>query len=149
MFFSPLFGGCKYTNNFLFINKNPVFQHFALLITCALLQATRLHRLRTIHHIRDGHPTYLAPSPRPADFSRIPDGRDKWRDAPVRQFDRSGDVGRCDSDAGRKRARQIRNTCRFPQTGGGQKRGQNPKGAQYQEIKRRRGKIGFSNKGHR
>ena len=33
MFHSPIFGGCKYTNNFLFINKNPVFQHFELLIT--------------------------------------------------------------------------------------------------------------------
>ena len=33
MFFTPYFGGCKYTNNFLFINKNIVFQHFGLLIT--------------------------------------------------------------------------------------------------------------------
>ena len=33
MFISPYFGGCKYTNNFLFINKNIVFQHFVLLIT--------------------------------------------------------------------------------------------------------------------
>ena len=33
MLISPYFGGCKYTNNFLFINKNLVFQHFALLIT--------------------------------------------------------------------------------------------------------------------
>ena len=33
MFITPYFGGCKYTNNFLFINKNPVFQHFELLIT--------------------------------------------------------------------------------------------------------------------
>ena len=33
MFISPYFGGCKYTNNFLFINKKPVFQHFGLLIT--------------------------------------------------------------------------------------------------------------------
>ena len=33
MFHSPIFGGCKYTNIFLFINKNTVFQHFALLIT--------------------------------------------------------------------------------------------------------------------
>ena len=33
MFHSPNFGGCKYTNNFLFINKNIVFQHFVLLIT--------------------------------------------------------------------------------------------------------------------
>ena len=33
MFITPYFGGCKYTNNFLFINKNIVFQHFELLIT--------------------------------------------------------------------------------------------------------------------
>ena len=33
MFISPYFGGCKYTNNFLFINKNIVFQHFGVLIT--------------------------------------------------------------------------------------------------------------------
>ena len=33
MFISPYFGGCKYTNNFLFINKNIEFQHFVLLIT--------------------------------------------------------------------------------------------------------------------
>ena len=36
MFHSPIFGGCKYTNIFLFINKNTVFQRFDLLITfCA------------------------------------------------------------------------------------------------------------------
>ena len=34
MYITPYFGGCKYTNNFLFINKNIVFQHFVLLITC-------------------------------------------------------------------------------------------------------------------
>ena len=33
MLITPYFGGCKYTNNFLFINKNIVFQHFVLLIT--------------------------------------------------------------------------------------------------------------------
>ena len=33
MFITPYFGGCKYTNNFLFINKNIVFQHFGVLIT--------------------------------------------------------------------------------------------------------------------
>ena len=33
MFITPYFGGCKYTNNFLFINKNIEFQHFDLLIT--------------------------------------------------------------------------------------------------------------------
>ena len=35
MFFTPYFGGCKYTNYFLFINKIIVFQHFDLLITSA------------------------------------------------------------------------------------------------------------------
>ena len=33
MFITPYFGGCKYTNKFLFINKNIEFQHFVLLIT--------------------------------------------------------------------------------------------------------------------
>ena len=33
MFISPYFGGCKYTNNFLFINKNIEFQRLGLLIT--------------------------------------------------------------------------------------------------------------------
>ena len=35
MFITPYFGGCKDTNNFLFINKNIVFQHVDLLITPA------------------------------------------------------------------------------------------------------------------
>ena len=35
MFLSPKIWGCKYTNNFLFINKKAVFQHFGLLITSA------------------------------------------------------------------------------------------------------------------
>ena len=33
MFITPYFGGCKYTNKILFINKNIEFQHFGLLIT--------------------------------------------------------------------------------------------------------------------
>ena len=33
MFLSPIFWGCKYTNNFLFINNNIEFQHLGLLIT--------------------------------------------------------------------------------------------------------------------
>ncbi len=37
MYSSPHFGGCKYTNNFLFINKNIEIQRFGLLITCRLL----------------------------------------------------------------------------------------------------------------
>ena len=36
MFGSLYFRGCKYTNKILFINKNIVFQHFVLLITCHL-----------------------------------------------------------------------------------------------------------------
>ena len=35
MFLSPKIWGCKYTNNFLFINKKAVFQHFGVLITYA------------------------------------------------------------------------------------------------------------------
>ena len=33
MFITPYFGGCKYTNYFLFINKNIEFQWLGLLIT--------------------------------------------------------------------------------------------------------------------
>ena len=33
MFVTPYFGGCKYTNNFLFINKNIEIQYFELLIS--------------------------------------------------------------------------------------------------------------------
>ena len=33
MFITPYFGGCKYTNNFLFINKNIEIQYFEMLIT--------------------------------------------------------------------------------------------------------------------
>jgi len=33
MFFTPYFGGCKYTNYFLFINKNIEFQWLGMLIT--------------------------------------------------------------------------------------------------------------------
>jgi len=33
MFISPYFGGCKYTNNFLFFNKNIEIQYIGLLIT--------------------------------------------------------------------------------------------------------------------
>ena len=33
MFVFPIFWGCKYTNYFLFINKNIEFQHFDLLIS--------------------------------------------------------------------------------------------------------------------
>ena len=40
MFFTPYFGGCKYTNKFLFINKNIFFQHFDLLITCTIFGQT-------------------------------------------------------------------------------------------------------------
>ena len=32
MLFTPLFGGCKYTNYFLFINKKAEFQYFGPLI---------------------------------------------------------------------------------------------------------------------
>ena len=33
MYITPYFGGCKYTNNFLFINKNIEIQCIGLLIT--------------------------------------------------------------------------------------------------------------------
>ena len=37
MFITPYFGGCKYTNNILIINKIAVFQRFDLLITHSYL----------------------------------------------------------------------------------------------------------------
>ena len=40
MFITPYFGGCKYTNNFLFINNNIEFQRLGLLITPYLLHNT-------------------------------------------------------------------------------------------------------------
>ena len=45
MFFTPYFGGCKYTNYFLFINKIIVFQHFDLLITSAAHHQKKRKRL--------------------------------------------------------------------------------------------------------
>ena len=51
MFITPYFGGCKYTNNFLFINKNIVFQHFVLLITCHLDRVPLCHLDRTLYVI--------------------------------------------------------------------------------------------------
>ena len=41
MFFTPYFGGCKYTNKFLFINKIIVFQHFDLLISSFSIKSSR------------------------------------------------------------------------------------------------------------
>ena len=38
MFITPYFGGCKYTNNFLFINKNIEFQYFDLLISFCIFE---------------------------------------------------------------------------------------------------------------
>ena len=43
MFITPYFGGCKYTNNFLFINNNIEFQQFVLLITSHLSVIFRLN----------------------------------------------------------------------------------------------------------
>ena len=45
MFLSPKIWGCKYTNNFLFINKKAVFQHFGVLITSAASDLLRLFLL--------------------------------------------------------------------------------------------------------
>ena len=38
MLFTPYFGGCKYTNNFLFINNNIEIQRLVLLITLGFLK---------------------------------------------------------------------------------------------------------------
>ena len=48
MFVYPIFWGCKYTNNFLFINKKAEFQHLKLLITSMgdPRQAPGLHQHR-------------------------------------------------------------------------------------------------------
>ena len=46
MFISPYFGGCKYTNNFLFINKKAEFQHIDLLITLFNIISNR-YKFRT------------------------------------------------------------------------------------------------------
>ena len=42
MFVYPIFWGCKYTNNFLFINKKAEFQHLKLLITSQRSPVTKL-----------------------------------------------------------------------------------------------------------
>ena len=58
MFITPYFGGCKYTNNFLFINKNIVFQHFVLLITCHLDRVPLCHLDRAERVERSPHPAF-------------------------------------------------------------------------------------------
>ena len=42
MFITPYFGGCKYTNNFLFINNNIEIQYFELLISSPKCWLTHL-----------------------------------------------------------------------------------------------------------
>ena len=42
MLFTPYFGGCKYTNNFLFINNNIEIQYFELLISSPKCRLTHL-----------------------------------------------------------------------------------------------------------
>ena len=57
MFLSPYFWGCKYTNYFLFINKNTEFQCFGLLITLSAVYFS------TPHHQSRGHPSALPHQP--------------------------------------------------------------------------------------
>ena len=59
MFITPYFGGCKYTNNFLFINKNIEFQHFDLLITPSAYTPKSLPQVLLWHFLprfRHSHP---------------------------------------------------------------------------------------------
>ena len=58
MFITPYFGGCKYTNNFLFINKNIVFQHVVLLITCHPDRVPLCHLDRAERVERSPHPAF-------------------------------------------------------------------------------------------
>ncbi len=51
MYSSPLFGGCKYTNNFLFINKNIEIQSFGLLITSGILLTLGKCNTTAVHKI--------------------------------------------------------------------------------------------------
>ena len=58
MFGSLYFRGCKYTNKILFINKNIVFQHFVLLITCHLDRVPLCHLDRAERVERSPHPAF-------------------------------------------------------------------------------------------
>ena len=82
MFITPYFGGCKYTNKFLFINKIIVFQHFALLITFSdLLQAStsaphdcaQITPVATMFTTPNLSPAPLAhtPPPAPIELSKV------------------------------------------------------------------------------
>ena len=53
MFLSPIFRGCKYTNYFLFINKNTEFQCFGLLITLSAVYFAILPKEKGPHHLSD------------------------------------------------------------------------------------------------
>ena len=57
MFLSPKIWGCKYTNNFLFINKKAVFQHFGVLITLTAMAAIR--SVSKVLLLRHSSHTYL------------------------------------------------------------------------------------------
>ena len=49
MLFTPYFGGCKYTNNFLFINNIIEIQYFEVLITPCSYLSVKIKQL--FHHI--------------------------------------------------------------------------------------------------
>ena len=52
MFITPYFGGCKYTNNFLFINKNIEIQHLDLLITFSRPRSPQQARRQSLNDAR-------------------------------------------------------------------------------------------------
>ena len=62
MFITPYFWGCKYTNNFLFINNIIEIQHFGLLITCPYAGKTAVYpfQSRTSENMSTGI-TFITP----------------------------------------------------------------------------------------
>ena len=73
MFVTPYFWGCKYTNNFLFINNIIEIQHFGLLITCPYAGKTAVYPLqsRTSENMSTGITFITPPSGRTAIMSSI------------------------------------------------------------------------------
>ena len=87
MFGSLYFRGCKYTNKILFINKNIVFQHFVLLITCHLDRVPLCHLDRAERVERSPLPAFL-----PEKHNAIPPEAQRQT---VRQLLGQIHVGRC------------------------------------------------------
>ena len=73
MFVTPYFWGCKYTNNFLFINNIIEIQHFGLLITCPYAGKTAVYprQSRTSENMSMGITFITPPSGRTAIMNSI------------------------------------------------------------------------------